>query len=351
MRNPVNWTSIANGFQDSLLLGNGASIAVDRRFAYKNLLHAARQLDLITSQLDQVFTYLQTEDFERVLEMLWHTHHINEALGIRTREARTAYRDIRKALVKVVRKHHCSYSDVEDVLGEAAYFMMKFQTIISLNYDLIVYWAMMKGNKDQGNWFKDGFVKDGYSFDRDWQRLKKPYNAKGSTLVFYPHGNLALASNLAGRDHKVVVGKASDLLGQVLDDWYRARSVPLFVAEGVSRQKEAAIRRSEYLATVYDEVLADLGDSLAIYGWSLGDYDTHILKKILEGKLQRIALSVRTNHRKSAAVREQCQELEKKIRSYSKKIDVTFFAAESDGCWCNGYHPAEDGRATRAPRR
>jgi hypothetical protein len=336
LSSPVNWRSIADDFQDSLLLGNGASIAVDGRFSYKNLLHAAKRLGLITTQLEQVFTYLQTEDFELVLEMLWHTHHINKALGIRTTEARTAYRDIRVALVKVVQKHHCFYSDVEDMLGDAADFMRKFKTVVSLNYDVIVYWAMMKGNKDWGNWFKDGFVKDRRSFDRDWQRLREPYKAKGSTLVFYPHGNLALASDLAGHDHKVVVGKASDLLGQVLDDWSHARSVPLFVAEGVSRQKETAIRRSEYLATVYDEVLPDLGDSLVIYGWSLGDNDTHILKKILEGNLQRIALSVRTERRKATTIREQCQKLVKRIRSYSKKIDVTFFAAESDGCWCNG---------------
>src|SRR5688500_17608863 len=122
MNSPINWSSIANGFRDSLLLGNGASIAVDRRFSYKNLLHAAKRLGLITSQLEQVFRYLKTEDFELVLEMLWHTHHINEALGIRTREARTAYRDIRKALVQVVRKHHCSYNDVEHLLGDAADF-------------------------------------------------------------------------------------------------------------------------------------------------------------------------------------------------------------------------------------
>jgi len=336
MSSPVNWSSIADDFQDSLLLGNGASIAVDRQFAYKNLLRAAERLGLITSELEEVFKYLKTIDFELVLEMLWHTHHINEALGIRTRKARTAYQDIRKALVEVVRKHHCSYSYVEDLLSDAADFMMKFETIVSLNYDLIVYWAMMKGNRDRGNWFKDGFVKDGRTYDRDWQRLRKPYKAKGSTLVFYPHGNLALASSLTGRDHKVVVGKASDLLGQVLDDWSCARSVPLFVAEGVSRQKEAAIRRSEYLATVYDEVLADLGDSLVIYGWSLGDNDTHILKTILEGHLRRIAVSVRTEHRKATTIRDKCQEHAKRIRSHSKKIDVTFFSAESDGCWCNG---------------
>ena len=108
MSSPVNWSSIADDFQDSLLLGNGSSIAVDRRFAYKSLLRAAERLDLITSELEEVLKYLKTKDFELVLEMLWHTYQINEALGIRTRKARTAYQDIRKALVEVVREHHCS---------------------------------------------------------------------------------------------------------------------------------------------------------------------------------------------------------------------------------------------------
>jgi hypothetical protein len=121
-----------------------------------------------------------------------------------------------------------------------------------------------------------------------------------------------------------------------LDDWSHARSIPLFVAEGVSRQKEAAIQRSEYLGTVYDEVLLDLGDSLAIYGWSLGDNDTHILTKILEGTVRRLAVSVQTEGRNATTIRDQCEGLMKRIRSHSKKIDVTFFAAESDGCWCNG---------------
>ncbi len=267
--------------------------------------------------------------------MLWHTYHINKALRIKTRKARTAYKDIRKALVQVVRRHHCAYGDVRNLLSGAANFMMKFKTVVSLNYDLIVYWAMMEGNTNLGNWFKDGFVKEGRTFDRDWQRLRDPYNAEGSTLVFYPHGNLALASRLTGSDYKVV-RKASDLLRQVLRDWSRARSIPLFVAEGVSRQKEAAIRRSEYLGTVYDEVLADLGKSLVIYGWSVGDNDTHILKKILEGDLRRIAVSVRTQRRKATTIRNKCQEIARRIRSHSRRINVTFFRAESDGCWCNG---------------
>jgi hypothetical protein len=247
MNRPVDWNSIAKDFKNSLLLGNGASSAANKRFAYKNLLRAARQSGLITSELKEIFKYLETQDFELVLERLWHTYHINKALGIRTTKAQTAYQNIRKALVEVVREHHCSYSDVEDLLSDAADFMRKFKTVISLNYDLIVYWAMMKGNRDHGNWFKDGFVNDDRTFDRDWQRLRKPYNAEGSTLVFYPHGSLALTSSLTGRDHKVVVANESDLLDQVLDNWCRARSVPLFVAEGISSQKEAAIRRSEYL--------------------------------------------------------------------------------------------------------
>ena len=118
MSTPVDWNTIAASFQKSLLLGNGASIAANRRFAYKNLLRAAQRLNLITSQLEELFDYLKTEDFELVLEMLWHTYHINEALLIKTAKARTAYQDIRKALVNVIREHHCSYDDSKTSLAK-----------------------------------------------------------------------------------------------------------------------------------------------------------------------------------------------------------------------------------------
>lgn len=94
MNRPVNWNSIVKDFKSSLLLGNGASIAANSRFEYKNLLCSARQLGLITSDLEEIFKYLETQDFELVLEMLWHTYYINDALGIRTTKAQTAYQNI-----------------------------------------------------------------------------------------------------------------------------------------------------------------------------------------------------------------------------------------------------------------
>jgi len=39
-----NWSDIANEFQDTLVLGNGASISIDQRFDYRSLLQKAREL-------------------------------------------------------------------------------------------------------------------------------------------------------------------------------------------------------------------------------------------------------------------------------------------------------------------
>ena len=83
-----------------------------------------------------------------------------------------------------------------------AEFMKRFETVLSLNYDLLVYWAMLKGNDEYGNWFKDGFIDEG-RFDNDYEVLREPLGAERATLVFYPHGNLILATDLIGDEVKL----------------------------------------------------------------------------------------------------------------------------------------------------
>jgi hypothetical protein len=70
-------------------------------------------------------------------------------------------------------------------------FASAFPTVVSLNYDLTLYWAMLLFNAANGSWFKDAFH-DG-EFQTDWEYLLRPYgHAAGATLVFYPHGSLSV---------------------------------------------------------------------------------------------------------------------------------------------------------------
>lgn len=328
------WKEIAEHYDDTLLVGNGGSIAIDGRFAYGSLKEAANNAGLITASIQRVFDYLETEDFELVMSLMWHASHVNRALGVTEQATQEAYGEVKTALVETVRNNHADYETVSPHLATLAEFMSRFKTVLSLNYDLIVYWAMLEGNRvKNGNWFKDCFT-DGRVFDEDWRRLRQPYRVSGATLVFYPHGNLALASHLTRDDEKIV--RETDfeqLLDRVLETWDEGNAVPLFVSEGTSQQKQTAIARSGYLSEVSRDVLRSLDGSLVIYGWSLSTSDSHIVRELGNAKIDRVAVSVHVGERGLEELDQHLSVTRARIARINPGAKVEFFDASSDGCW------------------
>lgn len=337
-----DWEDIADRFEDTLVLGNGASMAVYSHFGYNSLREVAIEEGFVTSAVQDVFEYLGTRDFELVLNMLWHAEHVNSALGVEERITKQAYDEVREALVSAVRHVHCDYDIVEPHLPAIFDFMGVFSTVLSLSYDLIAYWAMLAGNEELGrNRFKDCFT-DGIHLDANWERLREPIGTSNTTLVFYPHGNLVLTSSPVDGDRKVIrtndSGELSTLLKRILRAWEDGEGFPLFVSEGDWRQKLRAIQRSGYLSTVYSSVMSDLGNTVAIYGWAAKGNDRHILERLLRKKKDAIAISVHTPT--AGDLERHCREIEISIkgaayRMRAPKPEVLFFDAESAGCWIN----------------
>jgi len=326
-----SWADIAGDFNDGLVLGNGASIAFDADFSYRSLYQKARDLKLITSDLERVFKFFKTSDFERVLRMLWHAQNVNKALKVSEKKTSRAYRTVKNALIGVIREIHPTYGDVEDRLDRAATFMGHFNTVISLNYDVLAYWAMQAGNRASENRFKDCFL--GGELITDWERFRDPWppNDK-ATLVFYPHGNIVLGADIWGVERKVHTGPLSNLLDSVLDAWDDEEFSPVFVSEGTSAQKRSSIRGSPYLSTVFDEVLPRLGRSLVIHGWSMGVMqDAHLMTAMGEGQtVERIAYGVDPRDAKLAKVMRTIHE---RVARYFGDIEVYFYDRGSSGCW------------------
>jgi hypothetical protein len=235
MKGDVNfyrWKEIQAEFNEGIILGNGASMALDEGFSYASLFDNAKQNGVITKNVSKVFKHLKTKDFELVLQMLWHAYRINRALDIKDAITSKAYEDLRFALIQSVRDIHVEYDQVSDKLLQMATFLKRFKTVVSLNYDFLVYWATLVGNNEWGQkWFKDCFIKS--RFKEDWQWLRNPHRgADGSTLVFYPHGNLVLATDLFGEERKIVRDDFDNLLDTVVRKWQSGNYTPLFVSEG-----------------------------------------------------------------------------------------------------------------------
>ena len=336
MRKIVDWSEISDDFREGLILGNGASIALHHGFAYQSLLQEARRRKFISQEIERIFDHLHTRDFERVLRMLWHASRINKALRINEAKTRKSYKSLRTALVKTVTEIHPVHSQVSDQLPQITKFMMRFKIVLSLNYDLLVYWAMIRGNKRHPNRFKDCFIHG--VFDSAWMNYCQPYgSAKDSTLVFYPHGNLALATDLSGREKKLTPSAFSNLLETVITKWESGKYSPIFVSEGTSKQKCSAINRSFYLKTIHDSVLPKLGTHVVVFGWSLNNSDKHILEALCRGNVEKVAVSVRTANTSKPKLEEKCDRIRRKIKSASNEnaMQVVFFDADSQGCWLN----------------
>jgi len=325
------WKAIEADFNQGLILGNGASIAFDARFAYQSLKDKATDLGLITADVQRVFDHLHTADFELVLRMLWHASKINQALDIPDTRTTQAYVSVRDALIEVIRAVHVPHDEVRARLGTAAGFMSRFSTVLSLSYDVLVYWAILLANEEAPNRFKDCFV-DG-EFKQDWPTFRKPYGSNSkATLVFYPHGSLALAADLAGTEFKIHADSGGALLDSVFDKWRSGDTTPVFVSEGTTEQKHSAIRRSPYLLTVYEEVLPHVGDSVVTFGWSLQDNDDHLLEAICKSTARRFAVAVDP---KAAKLDEFEAMARRKLadRVGRNKFELILFDRASSGCW------------------
>jgi hypothetical protein len=320
------WNDIKKSFMDGLLLGNGASMAVHTGFGYSSLFETARANAHITTEVAAVFDAFGVKDFELVLRRLWQAKVVNRTLGIQAGRVEEAYGQVRSALISTVRDVHISHDDAVKHLKPIYKFMHGFQTVVSLNYDLVVYWALMESKEELGGWLKDCFAYG--EFADDWEEKRKPYNADGATLLFYPHGNLVLARYFDESERKIKAAGGQDLLDRILAEWEGEHAVPLFVCEGMSDHKVNSIAGSSYLQRVYREVLPNMGESLAVYGRAMGDQEEHILRKLKQARPKRVAVSVyQGNEEYMRHAKDKLQE--------AGFPEPVFYESTSPGCWNN----------------
>jgi hypothetical protein len=320
------WSDIKEHFSDALLLGNGASMAIHRDFGYQSLFEAAQQHQHITPEVATIFTKFGVNDFELVLRRLWQAKVVNETLDISAGPVEEAYTQVRTALIATVRQVHISHDDAAPYLKPIYTFMQGFDTVISLNYDLLVYWAAMASRDSLYSWFKDCFVRG--TFADDWEAMRKPWGrAAGTTLFFYPHGNLALARALDDEEGKIPAD-GQDLLSRVLAVWEAGEGVPLFVCEGTSDHKIKSIQGSSYLQRVNREVLPKVPTSITIYGWGIAEQEKHILDRLKQSPCKRVAVSVYNEDQ------TYIHHAEETLRAAGFP-EVVFFDSASPGCWHN----------------
>lgn len=284
----------ANGDKKFVLLGNGFSQEcckannIDNVFNYPSLLEVIAQEKISeTHTIGELFNHLETTDFEFVL------YQLNQARIYRgiielfmdsksdvhnnmQREAEAIRGGLANAIMQIHPSHQ--YDKVNDQSYEAcSKFINNFDSVYTLNYDLLIYWAQMKAPELKSK-LVDGFW-NVINEKNYWDANMKENLFDYAKNIYYLHGALHLFIEKENDQlpYKVKSNDGRWLLTEIRQQITNGH-MPICVTEGSSGHKLDKIYKNEYLKHCYQSLIEEEG-SLFTYGVSFNN-DEHILNAI-----------------------------------------------------------------------
>lgn len=279
-----------------LLLGNGFSIALRADiFSYTSLFENA---DFAAApHIIKLFEALQTNDFEIVIKHLLDTAKVVEVYRPKLTRLIDKLRDdasiIKDALVNAVaRRHPDRPYDIEDIQYRACrLFLSNFDHIFTLNYDVLLYWALMHTDVDGLKLHPD----DGFRHPEDDASLPwVSWQQGNSASVHFLHGALHLFDN----NTEIIKYTWSKTDVPIVEQIRKAldhNRYPIFVAEGESDSKKSRILHNAYLhkaSRSLEGCCNPAKNALFVYGHSLASNDDHIFRAIACGAAGNIYISL-----------------------------------------------------------
>lgn len=328
-----------------LLLGNGFSIACrPDLFRYDRLFDEADFSGLSVGYED-LFNLSGTTDFERAIQSLktsmgvlglYDPSHqdLLERLG-HDEEA------LKEALATVLARQHPDNVGAIDAAEyrSARRYLARFDgNLYTVNYDLLLYWTLLQDLEPEIQ-SDDGFRSDPDDEDAEW--VTWDGYAGHDQRVFYLHGGLHLYD--AGPSLKKITWTRTgiplvDQIREALD----SATYPLVVTEGLSAEKLARIEHSPYLHRGLKSLTSCTG-SLFVHGHSLAENDDHVLRRIEEGKVTAVFVSVHGDpaseqnedlrHRADLLVERRNRHEQPKPTGRRRALRIGFYDADSAEVW------------------
>ncbi|HMG15404.1 MAG TPA: DUF4917 family protein [Saprospiraceae bacterium] len=337
-----------------LLLGNGFSIAcIPSIFTYGSLYSKANFNDI--PEVQEAFNLLGTQDFELVIKTLENSSKILPAYlshdKLISKKMLENAQKLKDRLIETIARNHPGYPGEIDEYKYVACskFLSKFLdengTIYSLNYDLLLYWALMYGMEHKliKTIPQDGFgrvtdFEDGELNVSDyltWQGDSKAHNQN----IHYLHGALHLYDKGPDVEKFTWNDTGIRLVDQARIALMGGR-FPLFVAEGESNNKLEKITHSGYLYHSYKSFSSTMKigakgqkNCLFTYGVSFSENDDHILCKISKGKIGHLFVSIYGDL--SSILNKQIIALVERLKRKrdSGNLEVSYYQAETAKVW------------------
>jgi hypothetical protein len=313
-----------------LLLGNGFSISYDPSIFSYNALSSFIE-NTTDDLLKELFKVINTKNFEAIMQELNNFVLIASVFSsdkllvnkiIQTKE-NLQYRLIEA--IKTLHPEHVftiseeksksCFTFLEDYLSNKGF-------VFSTNYDLLLYWILMRNNSQNAI---DGFGREllngesefvpnwepEYSKDLIWGINKNEQN------IFYLHGALPLFDSGISIIKEIYNGEylLENIKHRIDKDQY-----PIFVTAGNANEKLNHITHNQYLTYCYDK-LCSISGSLITFGFSFGDNDDHIIdainkahKKPYDKKLWSIYIGVYNEN--------DFKHIEKIKRKFKCKVNI-----------------------------
>lgn len=259
-------------------------------FNYKSIYERAQDYGLdhpLEGDDVNVFDAFRTKNFEQVLASLKTARIVLSALGYKTSFLKVRYASIQEALFDAIHSVHVPWGvdpDFETKLQAIRRELENYAWIYSLNYDLILYWAITSVDKGAG--IADFFWNPEHTFDPG-NTVPMDFAADWPKVVWL-HGGIHLRRHIDG----TVFKETADVRGNLLEKFKTPSYVtPLLVSEGTAEDKYRAITRSSYLDFALRSLSGHSG-GLIVFGSSLRDEDKHLVRAINEKPVPDLAVSI-----------------------------------------------------------
>lgn len=322
------------GGKRHLLLGNGFSIAWKADVFHYGAIYSQADFSSLP-YAEKLFSASGTRDFEVVIRNLKHAAKtVLIYPGDHTALSDQMLRDaelLKNILVTAIASNHPEHPGevTTSEYQSSRKFLAHFERIYSLNYDLLLYWALMHNDVDTLNLRKkDGFTESDLIDNAPYVA----WNDFHSPTVYYLHGALHLFDS-GSELTKYTWKRTSNLLMNQIRDALDRDLFPLFVSEGESAAKLSRINHSGYLHKALRS-LSGIGGSLFIYGHSLAENDDHVLRMIEGSKVSKVYVSIfgDPNSIDNRRIMSRAESLQTN-RTGKIELSVHFFDATSTKIW------------------
>lgn len=318
-----------------LLMGNGFSQALRPDIFNYGALFDMANFEGLPSRIRDAFEVLDTRDFEYVMKALSDSSLVSQVYlegdSAVPDKMREDYGSLKEVLVNAIAHSH---PDRPHEIGASPYafckrFLSNFEKKYTLNYDLLLYWALMQNEVEPRIDFDDGFRKP-YSGDEEYVSWEIEHT--NTQTVHYLHGAMHLYDAGNELQKYTWVNTGVPLIEQIRSA-LSADKFPLFVSEGESHKKIQKINHSNYLSRSLRS-FSNIQGSLFVYGHSLADNDWHILRLIEVNRIRQLFVSIfgDPDNDENKRVMERAVNIKEQRPSW-KPLEVLFYDAQSAKVW------------------